>query len=209
MAKSLDPQCKQCRREGTKLFLKGEKCFSPKCPVLKRNYPPGIHGIKSRKRSTEYGNQLREKQKAKRIYGILERQFKNYYQKAIRQQGDTGEILQQLLEMRLDNVIYRAGLASSRRQARQMVNHNLFLVNGKKVNIPSYQVKPKDEITIKPEKEKAKIFAELEKKLEKYEAPAWVNFDLKTKTTKILNKPNQEELEQTFNPRLIVEFYSK
>lgn len=209
MAKSLDPKCKQCRREGTKLFLKGEKCSSPKCSIVKRNYPPGIHGTKRRARLTEYGQQLREKQKAKRIYGILERQFRNYYKKAIHQKGDTGEILQQLLEMRLDNVIYRIGLARSRNQARQMVNHGLFLVNNKKVNIPSYQIKPKDEITIKPQKAKAKIFDNLEKILEKQVVPNWINLDKKTKTAKILNKPKGGELENTFNPRLIVEFYSK
>jgi len=209
MAKTLDPKCKQCRREGSKLFLKGERCFSPKCPILKRNYPPGIHGPKGRRRQTEYGQQLREKQKAKKAYGILERQFRNYYRKAIAQKGDTGEIIQQLLEMRLDNVIYRLNLAKSRKQARQMVTHNLFLVNGKTVNIPSYQLKAKDEITIKPEKAKAKNFADLEKKLEKQETPGWVSFDLKTKTAKILNKPSGNELEQIFNPRLIVEFYSR
>jgi len=121
MAKDLDPKCKKCRREGVKLFLKGQKCFSPKCPIVRRNYPPGLHGQKGRRgRMTEYGQQLREKQKAKRVYGILERQFRNYYQKAIKQRGDTGEIIQQLLEMRLDNVIYRSGFADSRKQARQM-----------------------------------------------------------------------------------------
>jgi len=209
MAKILDPKCKQCRREGAKLFLKGEKCFSPKCPILRRNYPPGIHGPKGHGRPTEYGTQLREKQKAKKIYGILEKQFRNYYQKAINQPGDTGEILQQLLETRLDNVIYRSGLANSRTKARQLVSHGLFLINGKKVNIPSYQVKTKDEITIKPEKNKAKVFSELEKKLEKYETPAWIHLDLKEKKVKVLNKPTGKELEQIFNPRLIVEFYSK
>ncbi|MFA6254569.1 MAG: 30S ribosomal protein S4 [Patescibacteria group bacterium] len=209
MAKTLDPKCKQCRRESTKLFLKGERCFSPKCAILKRNYPPGLHGPKGRRRQTEYGQQLREKQKAKRVYGILERQFRNYYRKAITQKGDTGEIIQQLLEMRLDNVIYRLNLAKSRKQARQMVGHNLFLVNGKTVNIPSYQLKAKDEITIKPEKIKVKNFTDLEKKLEKQEAPGWISFDLKTKTAKILNKPSGSALEQIFNPRLIVEFYSR
>jgi len=209
MAKILDPKCKQCRREGVKLFLKGEKCFSPKCPIIKRNYPPGIHGPKGRRRTTEYGTQLREKQKAKKIYGILERQFSNYYQEAMRRSGDTGEILQQLLETRFDNVIYRSGLATSRAQARQMVNHGLFLVNGKKVNIPSYGLRPKDEITIKPEKSESKAFADLEKRLEKYETPSWIHLDLKEKKVKILNIPTGEELEQTFSPRLIVEFYSK
>ncbi len=209
MGKLLDPKCKQCRREGTKLFLKGEKCLSVKCPIVKRNYPPGIHGVKGRRRPTEYGNQLREKQKAKRVYGILERQFRNYYLKAIRQKGDTGETIQQFLEMRLDNIIFRLGLAKSRKQARQMVNHGLFLVNNKKVNIPSYQVRTKDEIAINPGKIESKIFTDLEKKLEDYESPAWISFDIKTKKAKILNKPSGKELEQTFNPRLIVEFYSK
>ena len=209
MAKDLNAKCKQCRREGMKLFLKGEKCFSPKCPMIKRNYPPGLHGQKGRRRSTEYGQQLREKQKAKRIYGILERQFRNYYLKAIKKQGDTGEIIQQLLETRLDNMVYRLGLTNSRRQARQLVNHGLFTVNGKKVNIASYQIKAKDEIAIKESKIKAKIFSDLEKRLEKKEAPSWISFDVKNKKAKILNIPKSDELEQTFNPRLIVEFYSK
>lgn len=209
MARNIDAKCRQCRREGTKLFLKGERCSSPKCAIIKRNYPPGVHGPKGKKRPTEYGTQLREKQKAKKIYHILEKQFRNYYQKAIRQKGDTGEIMQQLLETRLDNVIYRLGLASSRTQARQMVSHNMFLVNGKKVNIPSYQLKAKDEITIKPQKASVKLFSDLDKKMEKYQAPVWLFFDLKTKTAKVINKPKGKELEQNFNPRLIVEFYSK
>jgi len=177
--------------------------------MIKRNYPPGLHGSKRQSRPTEYGQQLREKQKAKKIYGVLEKQFRNYYQKAIKQKGDTGEILQQLLELRLDNVIYRLGFAKSRTQARQMVSHNFFLINGKKVNIPSCQLKPKDEITIKPEKAKAKIFTESNKQTEKQEVPNWINLDLKTKKAKILNIPKQDELDQTFNPRLIVEFYSR
>lgn len=177
--------------------------------MVRRNYPPGIHGSKRQSRPTEYGQQLREKQKAKKIYGILEKQFKNYYAKAIKQQGDTGEILQQLLELRLDNIIYRTGFAKSRSQARQMVSHNFFLVNGKKVNIPSYQLKTKDEVTIKENKVKAKNFVDLDKKLEDHKAPNWISLDSKTKTAKILNIPKQDELEQTFNSRLIVEFYSK
>jgi len=194
---------KACRRYGLKL------CQSDKCPVTRRSYPPGIHGVKGKKRLTEYGTQLREKQIAKAIYGIRESQFHNYYKKAIKQKGDTGQIIQQFLEMRLDNVVFRVGLAKSRRQARQMVSHGLFLINGKKVNIPSYQLKAKDQITIKPEKEKVKNFAELDKKLEKYAMPDWVSFDLKTNTAKILNKPSGDESERIFDPRLIVEFYSK
>ncbi|MFA6215089.1 MAG: 30S ribosomal protein S4 [Patescibacteria group bacterium] len=207
MPKTLTSKCKQCRREGTKLFLKGDRCSSPKCAIITRNYAPGVHGVKRQSRLTQYGTQLREKQKAKRVYGIFERQFRNYYLKAKRLKGDTGEMIQQFLEMRLDNIIYRAGIAKSRSQARQMVNHGLFLVNGKKVNIPSYQVKTKDQITLK--KEEKKIFADLDKKLAKYQFPGWLSFSLETKTIKILNKPSGTELEKTFNPRLIVEFYSK
>jgi small subunit ribosomal protein S4 len=208
MAKYLDAKCKKCRREGLKLFIKGDKCYSPKCPIIKRNFPPGAHGG-NRVRLTEYGQQMREKQKAKRTYGILERQFRNYYEKAMSQVGDTGELIQQYLEMRLDNVVFRSGFAPSRRQARQLVNHNFFAVNGKKVNIPSFQVKIKDEITIKPSKLKTKAFAELDKKLEKYETPAWLHVDLKTKTIRVLTRPTGAQLEKNFNPRSIVEFYSK
>ena len=169
-----------------------------------------MHGSKGRKkRTTEYGQQLREKQKAKRIYGILERQFANYFKKAIAQKGDTGEILQQMLETRLDNIIYRAGFGKSRQQARQMVDHYLFLVNGKKVNIPSFQVKPKSEISVNPTKEKTKIISQLSGTLEKIQVPGWLSLNAQTKTIKVVNLPKSDELEKTFNPRLIVEFYSK
>lgn len=209
MSKNLNPKCKQCRREGAKLFLKGDKCFSAKCPIIKKNYPPGAHGAKRQSRPTEFGQQLREKQKAKKVYGVMERQFRNYFDKARRQKGDTGEIMRQLLELRFDNVIFKSGIAKSRRQARQMINHGQFLVNNKKVNIPSCQLKPKDEISIKPQKAGHKIFIDLEKRLEKENRPAWLKLDLKNQTVKILNKPQGGELEQTYNPRLIVEFYSK
>ena len=162
---------KACRRYGVKL------CQSDKCPVFTRKYPPGIHGPKSRGRKTEYGLQLAEKQKAKATYNIAENQFKRYYQQAIKQRGDTSQILPQLLELRLDNVVYRLGLAKTRPQARQLVNHGFFLVNDKKVNIPSYQVSVKDEITIKPQKVSAKIFADLDKSLEKHQTPSWLNFN--------------------------------
>ncbi|MBI3290946.1 30S ribosomal protein S4 [Candidatus Falkowbacteria bacterium] len=194
---------KACRRFGIKL------CQSDKCPVTRRNYPPGIHGVKGKRRLTEYGTQLREKQIAKAIYGVMERQFANYYKKAIRQKGDTGEIMQQMLELRLDNAVFRAGFAKSRRQARQMVNHGLFLVNNKKVDIPSYQLELKDEISIKPGKEKLKIFTGLGKKLEKYEGPSWIALDKNNLRVKITAKPKGQDAEQTYNPRLIVEFYSK
>lgn len=194
---------KACRRYGIKL------CQSDKCPVTKRNYPPGVHGIKGKRRLTEFGIQLREKQIAKTVYGILERQFSNYYKKAISQKGNTGEILQQMLEMRLDNVVYRAGFAKTRRMARQMVGHGMFKVNGKKINIPSYQVKIKDEISIKEEKASKKIFDELDKKLKDRQMPSWILLDPAKKIAKITSKPNTNDVEQLFNTRLIVEFYSK
>lgn len=209
MGKVLDPKCKQCRRAGEKLFLKGERCTSSKCAIIKRNYPPGLHGIKGKKFLTNYGQQLKEKQKAKRIYGLLEKQFKNYYTKAVKKKGDTGELLVQLLEMRLDNIIYRLGLAKSRRQARQLVSHGYFTVNGKKVTIPSYQVKAKDSITIKPGKEKAKLFDNLSKSLEKHELPTWLDFNIKENKARVVNTPTLEEMKPPFNPTLIVEFYSR
>ena len=196
MPKITDPQCKKCRREGEKLFLKGEKCNSTKCPILKRNFPPGIHGAKGRKRITQYGQQLREKQKAKRIYGINEQQFRNYFSKASQRKGNTEEILSQLLEKRLDNVICHLGWANSRREARQMVSHNFFLINDKKVNIPSYQVKPKQIITIKPSKLKTKKFENLKAKLKKQEIPSWLNLDLENLKAKVTSEPPIEEIKQ-------------
>ncbi|MFA6321980.1 MAG: 30S ribosomal protein S4 [Candidatus Buchananbacteria bacterium] len=209
MPKSLDPKCKKCRREGVKLFLKGEKCSTAKCPIIRRNYPPGAHGTKRKGRLTEYGTQLREKQKAKRIYGIFERQFRNYYEKAVNQTGDSQENLRRLLEMRFDNVVYRMGFAKSRTQARQMVGHGMFFVNNKKVNIPSYQMKPKDQISINEHKIKSKNFVDLEKSLETKDTISWIHVDPKNLSAKILNAPKGDELQQTFNPRLIIEFYSK
>lgn len=209
MSKSLEPKCKKCRREGVKLFLKGDKCSTAKCAIIKRNYPPGVHGVKGKGRPTEYGNQLREKQKAKRIYGVLEKQFSNYYKKAMGMAGDSQDNLRQLLEMRLDNVIYRMNFAKSRTQARQMVSHGMFMINNSKVNIPSYQIKPKDVISINEHKIKSKLFTELEKSLEGKENVSWIHVDSKNLSAKILNAPKADELQQTFNPRLIIEFYSK
>ena len=194
---------KACRRYGIKL------CQSEKCPVMRRNYPPGVHGPKGPRRLTPYGLQLAEKQKAKIIYGLRERQFRNYYEKAIKQKGDTGLILQQLLEMRLDNAIFRLGLAKTRPQARQMVSHNFFLVNGRKVNIPSYQLKTKDEIEVKPNKAKANFFNNLEDKLAKQKTPSWLNLDIKMVKGKVTSRPTIDDIEHLFNPRSIVEYYSK
>lgn len=209
MGKLISPKCKQCRREGVKLLLKGEKCQTGKCPILRRNYAPGVHGAKSKRKPTEYGTQLREKQKAKRIYGIQEKQFRNYYEKATKMVGDSQENIKRLLEMRFDNIVYKAGFAKSRNMARQMVGHGMFVINNKKVTIPSFQVKPKDEISIKGEKIKSKLFTELEKSLENKDMVSWLHIDPKNLKIKVLNAPKADDLEQNFNPRLIIEFYSK
>ena len=161
MGKNLDNKCKQCRRLGEKLFLKGERCNSPKCAMVKRNYPPGFHGPKGRKRQTDYGLQLAEKQKVKKQYNILEKQLRLTLTKAEKRTGDAGKNLLRLLELRLDNAIYRLGFASSRVQARQLVNHGHFTVNGKKVNIPSYQVREGEVIQVKERSQKSKAFKEL------------------------------------------------
>ncbi len=194
---------KASRRYGVKLSQ------SAKSPVQTRAYPPGIHGPKRQGRLSEFGSQLREKQIARIAYGIMERQFENYYKKATAQKGDTGEILQQLLEMRLDNVIYRVGFAKTRRMARQMVGHRMFMVNDKRIDIPSYQVRIKDQITIKPTKAGKKIFSELDATLEKHQAPSWLKLDKTTKTVTIVALPSDADFEKIFNPRLIVEFYSR
>lgn len=210
MAKILAPSCRNCRREGVKLYLKGEKCIN-KCTLVKRNYFPGQHG-QSRKRAkvSDYAVQLREKQKVKRLYGVLEKQFRNYFSKADRKEGVTGEILLQLLETRLDNVVYRLGFAPSRRQARVLVNHGHFTVNGKKVNIPSYQVRVGDVIGIKKESANLKYFKEiLPEYLKSASTPAWLKFDSKKLVGELLNIPAREELDLEIQEQLIVELYSK
>ena len=208
MARNLDPKCKRCRREGEKLYLKAEKCFTPKCPMVKRNYPPGMHGPKLHgQRLTQYGTQLREKQKVKHIYGILEKQFSNYVKKAMRKEGDSGENLLYLLELRLDNIVYRLGLAKSRSIARQLVSHNHILVNGKAVNIPSAQLKVSDKISIK-EKSK-KLFVDTAKNPKKNDLPSWLEFDQKALVGKVLSKPPFEEVKQSFNIPIVIEYYSR
>jgi len=209
MAKNLDPKCKQCRREGEKLMLKGERCNSPKCAMVKKNYPPGVHGPKGRGRQSDYSLQLREKQKAKRLYNLLEKQFKITFNKANKQKGDTGENLLKILETRLDNVVYRLGFADSRSQARQLVSHGHFTVNDKKVNIPSYQVKTGDIIKIKQSSKKNKIFNNLDKKLKKVEIPSWLDFNSKELSGKVLHQPSKDDLEMKINTQMIVEFYSR
>ena len=209
MAKNLDPKCKLCRRAGEKLFLKGDRCLTAKCAMVKRNYPPGFHGPKKTRRLSDYGQQLSEKQKAKRQYNLLEKQFKLTFEKARRQTGNTGEIFIKLLEMRLDNAIYRLGFASSRAQARQLINHGHFTVNDHKVNIPSYQLKGGDIIKIKANKKQAKVFKDLGEKLSKSEFPGWLHLNPKELTAKVLHQPDIETIKPNFNIQMIIEYYSR
>ncbi len=209
MARNLDAKCRQCRREGEKLFLKGEKCFTDKCAVERRAYAPGQHGQKSGQRLSDYGKQLREKQKVRRTYGILERQFRKIYAEASRSKGVTGERLLQLLETRLDTVAYRMGFGASRTEARQVVRHNGILVNGKRVNIPSYQVRPGDVIEVA---NKAKAQLRIKAASEAAESrglPEWMEVDTKglKGTLKVL--PARTDLSSTINESLIIELYSK
>jgi len=207
MARYLDSKCRLCRREGTKLFLKGERCFSPKCPLEKKGaVAPGQHGLKMRRRLSEYGVQLREKQKAKRTYGVLERQFRRYFKKAFKKRGVTGEALLQLLESRLDNVVYRLGFVPSRSVARQLVRHGHILVDGKKVDIPSYQVKPGQVINLNPKAMKIEV---VKKSLaeKKKEIPSWLQ--KKAAVGKIIRLPTREEIGADIAEQLIVEYYSR
>jgi len=208
MARNLDAKCRQCRREGEKLFLKGEKCFTDKCAIERRNYPPGQHGQKSG-RLSGYGVQLREKQKVRRIYGLLERQFRKVYHAAEQAKGITGESLLQLLESRLDTVSYRMGFGSSRTEARQIVRHNGILVNGRRVSIPSFQCRPGDMIEVA---QKAKDQLRIKGAVEAAEGrgyPAWLEVDSKALKGKFKNKPQRSELPSTINESLVVELYSK
>lgn len=208
MARYIDSKCRQCRREGGKLFLKGEKCFTEKCPVDKRAYPPGQHG-QQRSRMSDYGKQLREKQKLRRIYGVLERQFENYYKEAARHKGSTGEDLLQMLESRLDNVVYRMGFGISRSEARQLVRHNAVLVNSKRVNIPSYQVKPNNIIEIAtPAREQLRIKASLEAAGQRG-IPEWLDVDVKAMKGTFKTVPERNELPADINESLVVALYSK
>ncbi|MDT8715842.1 30S ribosomal protein S4 [Clostridium sp. 19966] len=206
MARYTGAVCRLCRREGAKLFLKGDRCYTGKCAIDRRNYAPGQHGA-SKKKLSNYGLQLREKQKAKRIYGVLEGQFRTYYEKAERKRGITGENLLRLLELRLDNVIYRLGYGNSRAEARQLVTHEHFLVNGKKVNIPSYTLSANDVITVKEksrQKELFKVFAENPKTL-----PNWLNASPENFEGKVVSEPTRAEIDVAINETLIVELYSK
>jgi small subunit ribosomal protein S4 len=206
MARGIGPKCKLCRREGMKLFLKGERCLTEKCAVERRSYPPGEHG-RGRIKQSEYLLQLREKQKARRYYGILEKQFRNYYEKAAKASGITGEALLRMLEARLDNVVYRLGFAASRAQARQLIRHGHFQVNGRRVNIPSYQARPNDIVSLKAGSSVEPVVRDATD-LTASVAP-WLQADHENLTGKVLKWPEREEIDTPVQEQLIVELYSK
>ena len=208
MAKYTESKCRLCRREGAKLFLKGERCFKGVCAFEKRPVAPGQHGM-ARKKVSEYGLQLREKQKCKRIYGVLEGQFRKYYEQADRMKGITGDNMLSLLERRLDNVIFRMGIGSSRSQARQLVTHAHFTVNGKNVDIASYQVNAGDVIAVKESKKDNKYFTALKALTKNASMPKWVDFDPETLTGKVIALPTREDVDSQIAEHMIVELYSK
>ena len=214
MARDINPQCKRCRRMGAKLFLKGERCNTSKCAMVKRNYAPGAHGQKAAGgkggRMTGYGMQLREKQKAKATYGILERQMRRYYDTAIRTKGDTSEILFKILESRFDNVVFRAGFAVNRKLARQLVNHKHFAVNGKRVNIPSYAIQMNDKITIDKTSAQKTPFKDLSEKLKTNRVVTdWLSVDAKDLVIAKIGEPNMQKAAPNYDIRQIIEFYSR
>jgi len=206
MARYTDANCRLCRREGQKLFLKGERCYSSKCAIEKRNYAPGQHG-QSRKKMSDYGLQLREKQKAKRFYGMQEKQFRNLFEKAARRQGKTGENLLILLETRLDNAVYRLGFASSRKEARQLVVHGHFTVNGKKVTAPALELKAGDVIKVKEKSTNSPKFKEIKEM--SITVPSWMAVDVEKLEGKVVAVPTREEIDTPVAEHLIVELYSK
>ena len=208
MARYTEAVCRQCRREGAKLYLKGDKCYSDKCAFTRRGYAPGQHG-QGRKKVSEYGTQLREKQKARRIYGLLEGQFRSYFEKAERMKGITGENLLVLLERRLDNVVYRLGMADSRNQARQMVLHGHFTVNGHRVNIPSYLVRAGEVIQIKETSKESPLLKGVIENLGTKSAPAWLELSAADVSGKVMRYPTREEIEIPVQEHLIVELYSR
>jgi small subunit ribosomal protein S4 len=208
MARYKEPVCRLCRREGVKLYLKGDRCFSEKCSFIRKGYPPGQHG-RGRIKVSEYGLQLREKQKARRIYGVLERQFRRYFKEADRRKGVTGEILLQILENRIDNMVYRMGFARSRVEARQLVRHGHFMVNGRKVNIPSYQTKPGDLISLREKSKALPIFKEIAEWNRAQGTMDWLDVDQENWSGRITRFPMREELDVPIAEHLIVELYSR
>lgn len=209
MARYTDSVCRQCRREGEKLFLKGDRCYSEKCAVQRRPFVPGQHGQKRKQKASEYGLQLREKQKTKRIYGVLEKQFRNYYQKAERQKGIAGENLLVLLERRLDNVVFRLGLASSRKEARQLVTHDHFTINNKKANIASMLVAIGDTIQVKPGSTDSPKFQEIKAAGTYKTPPDWLEVDMENLTGRVLSFPTRDKVDTAVNEQLIIELYSR
>lgn len=206
MAREKPPACKRCRREGLKLFLKGQRCYTDKCGVERRNFPPGEHGRK-RPKMTPYSLQLREKQKARSYYGLMEGQFRNYYKKASRKTGITGENLLKLIEMRLDNIVFKSGFAGSRKQSRQLIKHNHFMVNGRKVNIPSFICRPNDIIAVR---EKSKNLQAIKDAIDMTATvPVWLEADHDNMVGKILDFPDREAIDAPIKENLIVELYSK
>lgn len=209
MGRYTGPSCRLCRREGEKLYLKAERCYSEKCALEKKPYIPGQHGRGRRGKPSEYGAQLREKQKAKRIYGVLERQFRNYFEKAERQPGITGENLLVLLETRLDNVVYRLGFAGSRPEARQLVTHGHFLLNGRKVNIPSILVKVGDVIQVRERSKESPKFKELQAQAAYKTPPEWLEVDADNLSGRVLALPRRDQIDSPIAEHLIVELYSR
>jgi small subunit ribosomal protein S4 len=209
VARYAEAVCRLCRRENLKLFLKGDRCYTDKCAFERRSYAPGQHGQRRGGKISDYGIQLREKQKVKRIYGVLEKQFRRYYGRADRQKGITGTNLLVLLERRLDNIVYRMGFASSRNQARQLVKHNHFTVNGRKVNIPSYQVKIGDAIEVREKSRKTPLILEAMETVVRREMPSWLEVEGGNYRGIVKEFPNREELTMPINEQLIVELYSK
>ena len=209
MARYIGPVCRLCRREGMKLFLKGERCYTEKCAIEKRNLPPGQHGKLRKAKLVGYGLQLREKQKVKRIYGVLENQFRRYFETADRTRGITGETLLQLLERRMDNVIYRLGLATSRAQARQFVRHGHFTVNGRKVDVPSYSLKAGDTLTVRSTSAQNAAILHAMEEVKGRGIPEWLTFDSNSITGRIMSMPTREQINLPVQEQLIVELYSK
>ncbi|MBS1819038.1 MAG: 30S ribosomal protein S4 [Acidobacteria bacterium] len=209
MARYIGPVCRLCRREGMKLFLKGERCYTEKCAIEKRNFAPGQHGKTRKAKLAGYGLQLREKQKVKRIYGVLEDQFRGYFEEAERTRGVTGVTLLQLLERRLDNVIYRLGLSTSRAQARQLVRHGHYLINGKKVDIPSYSLKQGDVISILGRSQKNPTIEHAMQEVKGRGIPEWLSFDSGSLSGRVVSMPTREQINLPVQEQLIVELYSK
>ena len=209
MARYVGPVCRLCRREGMKLFLKGERCYTEKCAIEKRNLPPGQHGKARKAKLAGYGLQLREKQKVKRIYGVLENQFRRYFEAAERTRGITGETLLQLLERRLDNVCYRLGLSTSRAQARQLVRHGHFLVNGKKVDIPSFSVRAGDVVSVRAGSVKNPAIVHAMEEVKGRGIPEWLQFDADKTAGRVVSLPTREQINLPVQEQLIVELYSK